>query len=463
MTGTAHCTKAPLGLVGEEFAKQRGSCFSVYSHRVEKLTSLKRFSSVAAFGFSSGLPLLLTASTLQAWMVDEKVDIAVIGLFSLVGLPYTLKFLWAPLMDRYVPPFLGRRRGWMLVSQLALILAIAATGFSRPASKPMIVAALVLAVAFFSATQDVAVDAYNTELLRPEEYGLGSTVYATAYRAAMVVSGSLALILADHLPWKAVYLLMAAAMLFGVAASFLAPEPQLKVKPPASLREAVVCPLREFFGRPGAWEILLFIVIYRVDYNMIWNMTTPFVLAAGFSKTDVGVVTKGIGMGATIAGGLLGGGLMMRLGLMRALVAFGIAQAATGASYLALAHLGRSYPMMVTAITLENLCGGMANAALTAFMMTLCDKRYTATQYALITSFMALSRYAGSAPSGFLVKWLGWPTFFMTCVFAGIPALLMLTRFGRWAFPDEETPSPPLRTEQAEAQAVQREARPPAL
>lgn len=397
-----------------------------------------RFAAVFAFGFSSGLPLLLTASTLQAWMVDAKVDITVIGLFSLVGLPYTLKFLWAPLMDRYVPPFLGRRRGWMLMAQLALMASIAAVGFSDPAARPAAVAALVLAVAFFSASQDVAVDAYNTELLHREEYGLGSTVYATGYRVAMVVSGSLALILADHLPWKIVYLLMAAAMLFGVAASFLAPEPRLSVKPPAALSEAIVAPLAEFFRRPGAWEILLFIVLYRVDYNMIWNMTTPFVLDAGFTKTDVGVVTKGIGMAATIAGGLLGGALMLRVGLKRALVSFGVAQAATGLAYTWLAHIGHSYPWMVTAITLENLCGGMANAALTALLMSLCDKRYTATQFALITSFMALSRYAGSAPSGFLVKGLGWENFFLLCVFTGIPALLMLLRFERWTFPKEQ-------------------------
>ena len=376
-------------------------------------------------------------------MVDERIDIAVIGLFSLVGLPYTLKFLWAPLLDRYVPPFLGRRRGWTLLAQLALMACIAAAGFSHPAARPGLAAVIVLAIAFFSATQDVAVDAYNTELLHPEEYGLGSTVYATGYRIAMVVSGALALILADNMPWRYVYLLMACAMFFGVAASFLAPEPRLNVKPPAVLSEAVVSPLVEFFNRPGAWEILVFIVIYRIDYNMIWNMTTPFILEIGFTKTDVGVVTKGIGLAATIVGGLLGGGVMLRLGLRSALMLFGIAQAATGLSYTWLAHIGHNTPMMVAAITLENLCGGMANAALTAFLMSLCDKRYTATQFALITSFMALSRYAGSAPSGFLVKGLGWEGFFLLCVFTGIPALLMLLRFHRWTFPEQSQESPP--------------------
>ena len=397
----------------------------------------RRIPAVFCLGFSCGLPLLLTASTLQAWMVDEKVDLTVIGLFSLVGLPYAFKFLWAPIMDRYVPPFLGRRRGWMLLAQLALMAVIGALGVSNPKSHPAAIAALACVVAFASASQDIVVDAYNTEILRPQEYGLGSTLYATGYRVAMLVSGAVALILADHMSWTSVYLLMSAVMLVGAATSFWAPEPQLHVKPPAKLSDAVITPLREFFSRPGSWAVLIFLVLYRIDYNMTWTMTTPFMMSIGFSKTDIGLVTKGFGLAATIVGGLLGGGLMFRLGICRAMIVFGIAQAASSLSYMLLARLGHHYAMMVTAISVENLCGGMANAAFTAFMMSLCDKRFTATQFALITSFMAQSRYVAGAPSGYLAQSLGWPTFFFVCAFTGIPALVMLWRAKNWPLPSE--------------------------
>jgi PAT family beta-lactamase induction signal transducer AmpG len=397
---------------------------------------MRRLASVFLFGFSSGLPLLLTASTLQAWMVDEKVELAMVGLFSLVGLPYSLKFLWAPLMDRYVPPFLGRRRGWMLIAQAALLVSIGAIGFWNPASHPTAIAGVALLISFFSASQDISVDAYNTELLKPEEYGLGSTIYATGYRVAMLVSGSLALILADHAPWRFVYLAMAAVMLVGIGTSFWAPEPAMPAAAPKTLREAVIEPLREFFSRPGAVEMLFFLILYRIDYNMTWTMTTPFVMGLGFSKTDIGVVTKGFGMLATIGGGLAGGGLIYALGIWRAMLLFGAAQAASSLCYLGLAHAGHSYPWMVLAIAVENLCGGMANAAFTAFMMSLCDKRFTATQFALITSFMALSRSVAGAPSGLLAQGLGWPSFFLLCAFTGAPALILLSLRGkRWMRP----------------------------
>ncbi len=398
----------------------------------------KRFATVFLFGFSAGMPLLLTSSTLQAWMVDEKIDLTMIGLFSLVGLPYTLKFLWAPLMDRYVPPFLGRRRGWMLIAQLGIIAAITAMAFSNPGSFPAAIAALAVCLSFFSASQDISIDACNTESLQRAEYGLGSALYTNGYRVAMLVSGAGALILADHLSWKQVYLIMAGVMIVGLLATLWAKEPDLPPGRPADLSQAIVLPFRDFFSRRGSLEVLAFLVLYRIDYNLTMAMTTPFVLQLGFTKTDIGVVTKGFGLAALIAGSLIGGAMIMRMGLKRALRIFGIAQAASGTAYLILARLGHVYAMMVVAITVENICGGMADAALVAFMMNLCNKRFTASQFALITSFMALSRYVAGAPSGFLAKNLGWEGYFLTCALAGIPALLLLfTRYARWEFPEQ--------------------------
>ena len=402
------------------------------------MVRFKRFATVFLFGFSAGMPLLLTSSTLQAWMVDEKIDLAVIGLFSLVGLPYTLKFLWAPLMDRYVPPFLGRRRGWMLIAQLGIIAAVTAMAFSNPGSFPMAIAGLAVCLSFFSASQDISIDACNTESLLPAEYGLGSALYTNGYRVAMLVSGAGALILADHLSWRQVYLIMAGVMIVGILAALWAKEPELPPGRPADLSQAIVLPFRDFFSRRGSLEVLAFLVLYRIDYNLTLAMTTPFVLQLGFTKTDIGVVTKGFGLAALIAGSLIGGAMIMKMGLKRALWIFGIAQAASGTAYLILARLGHVYGMMVAAITVENICGGMADAALVAFMMNLCNKRFTASQFALITSFMALSRYVAGAPSGYLAKSLGWEAYFLTCALAGIPALLLLlTRYARWEFPEQ--------------------------
>ncbi len=396
-----------------------------------------RMAAVLLMGFSSGIPLALTASTLQAWMVNEGVDLTIIGIFSLVGLPYALKFLWAPLMDRYVPPFLGRRRGWMLVAQCGLVFVIAAMGFTNPATTPALVATLAVCIAFFSASQDIVVDAYRVEILTPEELGAGAGLYVMGYRIAMLVSGALALFLADQMPWKNVYLIMSATMLLGLITTLLAPEPKVEAPPPKNLAEAVVMPFVEYFKRNGAFEMLAFMIFYKLDVAMTLAMTTPFMLSIGFTKTDIAAVTKVFGMIATIVGTLLGGALMVRLTLYRSLWIFGLAQAFSGLSFTLLAYVGKSYPMLVTAIAVENLCSGMGTAVFSAFMMSLSNKRFTATQYALLTSFMALSRYIAGAPSGILAKSLGWEMYFVICTFAGVPGLLLLTRFKKWTLPKE--------------------------
>lgn len=395
---------------------------------------------ILLLGFSSGIPLALTGTTLQAWMATEKIDLAVIGIFSLVGLPYTVKVLWAPLMDRFIPPFLGRRRGWMIVTQFALAIAIAAMAFSDPSGATTLFAVLALLVAFASASQDIVVDAYRTEVLEPLELGPGASVHILGYRIAMLASGALALILADRLPWKTVYLLMAASLIVGVVASLLSPEPRLPERPPASLKEAVVEPFAEFLSRPGALEILLFILLYKLDVVMATALTTPFILEMGFTMTDIGAVTKGFGMAATIVGTLAGGAFVARAGMKTSLWVFGVLQSVSTLSFLALARLGHHYPMMVTAIGLENLCSGMGTAAYAAFLMSLCDKRFTATQYALLTGLMALTRVTVGAPTGYLVKTFGWERYFLISALAAAPGLLLLLRYSRWTAPSSTTP-----------------------
>jgi MFS transporter, PAT family, beta-lactamase induction signal transducer AmpG len=391
-----------------------------------------RMAVVLLLGFSSGLPLALTATTLQAWMKSENVDLTVIGLFSLVGLPYGLKFIWAPAMDRFIPPFLGRRRGWMLISQIALIVTIAAMAFSSPVRLPVVTAVIAVLIAFFSASQDIVVDAYRTDLAEPEEIGPAASLYITGYRIGMLVSGAVALILSDHLSWQVVYLVMAAAMGIGVVATLSAPEPKTAAKPPQTITEAVVLPFVEYFRRKGAFEVLGFIILYKIDVVIAMAMTTPFLLELGFTKTDIGAVTKGFGLVATIAGTLAGGAVMVKLGIKRSLWLFGLSQGISGLSFMLLAHVGHDYPMMVTAIAIESFCSGMGTAAFTAFMMSICDKRFTATQYAIFTSVMGLSRVIGSAPTGYLAKALGWEQYFLLSVLAMAPGLLLLTRYSKW-------------------------------
>lgn len=394
-----------------------------------------RMAVVLMLGFACGLPYPLSGATLQAWMADQKVDLTVIGIFSLVTMPYALKFLWSPLMDRYVPPFMGRRRGWILITQIGLVFSILALGYSNPVANPATVAVLAVIVAFFSASQDIVFDAYRIEALKKEEYGAGAGVYVAGYRLALILAGGGALILADRMPWSAVYTIMAACMGIGIIATIFAPQPELEGQAPKSLGEAVVIPIVEFFKRKGAIETLIFLLLYKMDVFLTMAMQTPFMLDIGFTKTDIGAVTKIFGMAATIVGTLFGGGLMMKLGLERSLWIFGIAQAVSGLTYMLLAYVGHNYPLMVAAIAIENLCSGLGIAAYSAFMMSLCDVRFTATQYALISSFMGFSRGFIQTPSGWLAKTVGWEMYFLISALIGIPGLLLLTRFKKWSLP----------------------------
>ena len=398
--------------------------FQVYGNR--------RMLCLLGLGFSSGLPLALTSGTLQAWMTVEKVDLSLIGIFSLVGLPYTLKILWAPVMDRFSPPWLGRRRGWILLAQILLALGIGLLGLTQPAAFPWLVAFLAFMVAFFSSSQDIVVDAYRAEVLPRPELGAGAAISTVGYRLAMLVAGALALILSDHLPWSAVYGFMAALMILSGAVTFWAPEPQEKIVPPKSMKEAVWEPLASYFKRSGAVEMLFFIMVFKLGDAIAGAMTTPFLLDIGFSRTDVGTVNKGFGLISTIIGTLAGGSLIAKMGINRCLWIFGFLQALSNLTFTVVALLGKNYPAMIAAIGIENICGGLGTAAFVAFLMSLCDKRFTATQYALLSSLMAMSRVLAGVPTGYMAKSLGWPTFFAVSVLGAVPGIWLLTRFAPW-------------------------------
>jgi MFS transporter, PAT family, beta-lactamase induction signal transducer AmpG len=386
-------------------------------------------------GLASGLPLYLTSKTLQAWLTVEDVDLASIGKLSLFSLPYSLKFLWSPLLDRFVPPFLGRRRGWLVITQVGLTLAIAAMSLQNPSESLKLLAINVLLIAFLSATQDIAFDAYRTDVLEPNEMGAGAAVAVLGYRIALLLTGSLALILADHLPWNQVYLGLAAVMSISLIFSIWAPEPVLRDRPPASLSEAITLPFIEFFQRSGQIRgvlILGFIVLYKLGDALVNNMSTPFLLKTGFTQTDIGAIQGGMGLLATIVGVLAGGAVLSQLGINRSLWVFGGLQAISNLSYLILAQLGKNYPFMVLAINIENFCAGLGTAAFVAFLMSLCNQRFSATQFALLSSLMAVSRDILVAPAGKFAEILGWTPFFLMTLVAAVPGLLLLPFFAPW-------------------------------
>ena len=383
-------------------------------------------------GFACGLPLLLTISLLQAWMKEEGVDLTVIGLMALVGLPYTLKFLWAPFLDRFTLPFFGRRRGWLLVAQLFLMFCIVGLGLTDPGNNPWMVAFAAFLVTFFSASQDIVVDAYRREDLPDEELGLGSSLYVNGYRVGMLLASGGGLILADHMSYSMVYVIMAACMLPGVITTVLAPEPDASVGTPKSLKEAAIGPMVEYFSRSGAIWILAFILLYKIGDTMASAMTMPFYLDIGFSKTEVGAVVKIFGFWATIAGSLIGGVLMLRMGINRSLWIFGFLQALSTAGFAILAKIGYSVSLLSGVIAFENLSAGMGTAAYVAFMASITNKKFTATQYALLTSLMGVPRVMASAPTGFLAKNIGWEGFFIFCTLIAIPGMLLLFKFAPW-------------------------------
>jgi MFS transporter, PAT family, beta-lactamase induction signal transducer AmpG len=386
-------------------------------------------------GFSSGLPLYTLLSLVPAWLRSEQIDLKAIGLFALIQLPYTWKFLWSPLVDRYALPAFGRRRGWMAVTQLALLLSITGLGALEPRQELWTIAALACVVAFFSATQDIALDAYRREILYEAELGLGNSVHVNAYRIAGLVPGSLALVLADHLPWNSVYLITALFMLPGFAMTLAVSEPVVAGGLPKSLREAVVDPFREFVGRAG-WRhavlILAFIFLYKLGDSMATALATPFYLDMGFTKSDIGLIAKHAGLWPSVGGALLGGLWMVKIGINRALWLFGVVQVISIVGFAVLTHLPGNRIALAAAIGFEALGVGLGTAAFVAFIARATHPRYTATQFALFTSLAAVPRTLVNAATGIIVERTGWFNFYLLCTALALPGMLLLLKVAPW-------------------------------
>ena len=389
----------------------------------------RRVSPLLFLGFASGLPLALTGGTLQAWATVEQVSLQEIGFLTLVGTAYTLKFLWAPIIDRYSPGFLGRRRGWMLITQCLLALGLLVMGQMSPATSLGALAVVAVLVAFLSATQDIAFDAYRTDVLAAHERGAGAALSVLGYRVAMLVSGGFALILADQwIGWSNMYSLMGGLMLLTTLATFWSPEPSNPGQAPISLEVAITGPLGEFFRRPEAWTLLLLIVLYKLGDAFAGALSTTFLIrGAGFSPTEVGTVNKVLGLSATIFGALFGGALMARLGLFKSLMIFGVLQAVSNLGYWVIAVAPHNVWIMAAGVSLENLCGGMGTAAFVALLMGLCRQEFSATQFALLSALSAVGRtYLAGPLTPPLVESLGWPGFFLVTVLIALPGIWLL-------------------------------------
>ncbi len=397
---------------------------------------------ITALGFSSGLPLALTGSTLQAWLTDSKVDITTIGIFSLVGFPYTIKFFWSPFLDNIKPWVAGRRRGWAFTILLALIASELFMAFLDPKASLGLVAAGAFLVAFFSASQDIVVDALRTEMLDKNEYGAGAGTYNMGYRIAMLISGAVALSMADHLPWREIYICMAGVQALGLVAVYYSPEPVIAARPLLKFRQRVVEPFLDFFSRQGAWEILIFVMIYKLGTMMGSALTTRFLMDLSFTKTEIGAVSKVVGLVATILGTLTGGALMVTLGMWRSLWIFGVLQSAGMLTFIILATVGHNYVAMAAVIGAENFMIGLGVAAIQGFIMSVCSLQFTGTQFALMSSMAAITRVIFTSQSGRIVEHFGWVNYFIFSACLAIPGLLLLTQYKKWSTGDKNIPRP---------------------
>jgi MFS transporter, PAT family, beta-lactamase induction signal transducer AmpG len=429
----------------------------------------RKMLAILVFGFVSGLPFALVDDAFRAWMTKANLDLSTIGWFGLVSIPYSFKFLWSPFIDRYIPPFLGRRRGWIVVSEIGLFLAILGisaqmayisnlTG-ERPAFALQLVAFFALIIAFLSATQDIAIDAYRTDILTKIEVGTGAALAILGYRIALLTTGWLAFVLADQITWAGVYSVMAFLLIFGVVAAIFAPEPVTSNQAPETLEEAVVQPFLDFFHRLGKKAIfaLLFIILYKLGDAIIAKMAVPFLggKGIGFSDTDIGNIRQGLGLFATIVGTLTGGAILSKIGINKSLWVFGILQALSNFGYFFLALIGKNYLALILAINVENFTAGLGTAGFLGFLMSLCNPSFSATQFALLSSLMAVGRDLIAAPvSGEMAQRIlqymqanpdmgkilllggvdgkGWALFFLISTFLAVPGLLLLPIFAPW-------------------------------
>lgn len=490
---------------------------------LRQIFASRKMSALLLLGFASGLPLFLTSRTLQLWMQDAKVDLGVITLFGLVSLPYSLKFLWSPLLDRFAPPILGPRRGWLMLTQVGLVIAIAVMALQQPSQNVQVLQLLAintLVIAFLSATQDIAGDAYRTDVLEPLELETGASLWVLGYRLALFATISLAPVLADLIPWNGVYLLMAALMALGIIATFWAPEPQRRNgqenaspisfkdgifllliaalvtglmfgvitqripmpvfywvlaallvgwiaisflapkqrlveqtqnRSPQTLQDAVILPFQDYFQRFGLTQgslILLFILLYKLGDSLVGITGNLFLREINFTKTDIGAIQGGMGFIATTVGVLVGGIILTKIGINRALWVFGILQLLSNLGYYALAVAGKNYSLLVLAINIENFSAGLVTVATVAFLMSLCNHSFTTTQFALFSSLIAISRDIISAPAGQLAKATGWPSFFLLTLVAALPGLLLLPVVAPWKPQLVAMPRPGLDDEQ---------------
>jgi len=386
-------------------------------------------------GFTSGLPLYVLIQLVPAWLRSHEIDLATIGLFALVGLPYTWKFLWSPVMDRFKLPFLGRRRGWALITQIGLMFSIAALGRFDPSASLQAIVVTVFMISFFGASQDIVIDAYRRELLADDELGTGTSFFVNAYRLSSLVPGSLALILSDILPWSTVYWVTALFMLIGIATTFIIKEVSDDAMAPATLKEAVVDPFVEFFSRDGikaGLAILSFMFLYKLGDNMATALATPFYLDMGFSRTEIGSIAKIAALWSAIAGGILGGVIMLKASINRALWMFGFVQMFSILGYVWLSTIGHHPVGLFIVVSGEYLGVGLGAIALTAFMARETSKAFTATQFALFSSFLAVPRIFANASTGFIIEAVGYTQFFVICTLVAIPGMLLLFKVAPW-------------------------------
>ena len=393
--------------------------------RLREVLASPKMLAILILAAASGFPNQITESVLQAWLKDSGASNTTIGVMSYVALPYLLKFLWAPFVDRYSLPLLGRRRGWMLAMQLALAAAIAATALQHPGVSLAPITVCALAIVFFSATQDIAVDAYRADVSLPSERGLAAAAANLGYRSASWIAVAVALVIADHFGWRLAFLILAAAMALFAVATVRAPASHNTYQP-RSLRESVVAPLRELLGTPSALTLLAVVLLFKVGDAFANKLFTPFMMDVGFSKTEIAVIVKALFTASSLVGSVLGGILMVRLGLLRSMLAFGVLQALSNLLYCALALAGKNWLIMVAAVTIEHLAAAMGGIALVALIMALCDVRYSAFQYALLSVLALLPRYSLGYPAGWVADHGGWYVYYVMSFVLAFPGLTMV-------------------------------------
>ncbi len=395
--------------------------------KISDVLGNRRVAAALTLGFASGLPFNLAQGTLQAWLASVGLDLKTIGWLTLVGVPYTFKFLWAPFLDRFVPPFFGRRRGWIVLFQAAIAVVVALLGLQAPSDTIYVVALLAVLLSFLSASQDVVIDAYRTDTLRPVERGIGSTAVQLGWRLASLISGAVALVLSQYIGWRNTYLLMAVFMAATLLLTANAPEPERAVVPPSSLRAAVMEPLKNLLARPGAIAILVLVVLYKVGDAAALSLSTAFLIkGVGFTAAEVGAVAKTTMIVSILLGTAIGGLVFARLGLFRSLLIFGILQAVTNLLYSWLALAGHDMAVMVVTVGFDNLAGAMGATVFGAFLMALCDVRFSAFQFAALSALSAAARSFIGPVAAYLIGQVGWTEFFVLTFLAAVPGLLLL-------------------------------------